>query len=151
MNRIFGKFSPRSVMMSALVLVLATGIAGATHTHGEMCEGFVPENNVKIPVGTKKTSRFYSARQQVGGLTEADFNAVIDRAERLYGPVIAQAGGTLQVKRLWTNETVNASAQQFGTSWVVNMFGGLARHAAITQEGFALVICHEIGHRDRKN
>jgi hypothetical protein len=26
------------------------------------------------------------------------------------------------------------------------MFGGLARHEAITEDGFALVVCHEIGH-----
>lgn len=43
--------------------------------------------------------------------------------------------------RLW-----NASAQRMGSTWVVNMYGGLARHNEITIDGFALVLCHEIGH-----
>jgi hypothetical protein len=35
---------------------------------------------------------------------------------------------------------------QFNNTWVINMYGGLARHKAVTAEGFALVACHEIGH-----
>jgi len=98
--------------------------------------GFLPENDLSIPVDSKNA----------GGLTEEQFNAVIDKYEAIYAPIISGMGGTLKVNRKWTDATVNASAQRSGSTWVVNMFGGLARHSTITEDGFALVICHEIGH-----
>jgi hypothetical protein len=64
----------------------------------------------------------------------------------MYIPEMAKLGGNFHVNRLWTDATVNANAEQNGSDWVVNMYGGLARHPATTFEGFALVICHEIGH-----
>ncbi len=101
-------------------------------------EGFLPENNLKISVNAKR----------FGGITEEQFNAVIDKAEVLYAPIISQegAGATLKVVRNWTDGTVNAYAQQIGKEWRVSMFGGLARHETITPDGFALVVCHELGH-----
>lgn len=133
------------MMMSALTMIVASGVGFASvgHDH-ELCEGFVPENTLKIPVGKR---HFFSTKPNLnGGLTEAQFNAVIDRAEKLYGPVVQKEGGTLKVNRRWSDPTVNASAQRMGTTYVVNMYGGLARHAATTEEGFALVVCHELGH-----
>lgn len=99
-------------------------------------EGFVPENNLKISVNAKRT----------GGITEEQFNAVIDKYEAIYTPIIKTYGGDLVVDRKWTDQTVNAYAQQLGSTWRVSMFGGLARHETITEDGFALVVCHEIGH-----
>lgn len=128
--------------MIAIVLG-ATGFA-SSHNH-ELCSGFVPENTMKIPVGASHRMSFEND-VPAAGITEAQFNAVIDRAERLFTADISKAGGTLKVNRKWTDATVNASASQSGTTWIVNMYGGLARHPAITVEGFALVICHEIGH-----
>lgn len=99
-------------------------------------EGFVPENNLKISVNAKR----------VGGITEEQFNAVIDIYEEIYTPIVKEAGGNLEIARNWTDGTVNAYAQQIGSTWKVSMFGGLARHDTITQDGFALVVCHELGH-----
>ncbi|MES2529382.1 MAG: hypothetical protein V4598_20000 [Bdellovibrionota bacterium] len=99
-------------------------------------EGFLPENNLKISVDAKR----------VGGITEAQFNAVIDEVEGIYSPIVSQEGGQLKVVRNWTDGTVNAYAQQVGKEWRVSMFGGLARHETITPDGFALVVCHELGH-----
>ncbi|PIT98856.1 MAG: hypothetical protein COT74_13015 [Bdellovibrionales bacterium CG10_big_fil_rev_8_21_14_0_10_45_34] len=80
------------------------------------------------------------------GITEEQFNQAIDEAEKIYASIITEKGGNLKVNRLWENGTVNASAQRQGKNWVVNMYGGLARHETITLDGFRLVICHEIGH-----
>lgn len=99
-------------------------------------EGFVPENNLKISVYEKRA----------GGLTEEQFHKVIDKYEELYTPIVKTYGGNLVIERNWTDGTVNAYAQQLGKTWKVSMFGGLARHETITEDGFALVICHEIGH-----
>jgi hypothetical protein len=102
----------------------------------EMCTGFLPENDMWIAVDS----------DEAGGITEAQFNAVIDKASAIYGPIIAARGKTLVVNRLWTNGTVNASAQQSGNNWIVNMYGGLARHVTVSQDAFAMVVCHELGH-----
>lgn len=117
----------------ALLALTLTGSALACSEDGK--SGFMPENNLRIPVGQKA----------LGGISEAEFNAVIDKIEAIYAPIVSNMGGDLKIARKWTDATVNASATRLG-SWNVNMYGGLARHAAITSDGFALVLCHEIGH-----
>jgi hypothetical protein len=99
-------------------------------------EGFLPDNSLKIFAHAKLN----------GGISEETFNAVIDKFESLYAPIIKTFGGELQVERKWNDPTVNAYAQQLGNTWKVSMFGGLARHSTITEDGFSLVVCHEIGH-----
>ena len=99
-------------------------------------ESFLPPNNLKIPVSTMGNK----------GITRDQYDAVMDRMQALYGPIVAARGGTLVINRLWDDETVNASAERQGNNYVINMYGGLARHPAITQDGMALVACHEMGH-----
>lgn len=138
-------------MANRMVSVLALGIVAALNISAAeqpktLCEGFLPPNTMKVPVGSSVPFGFKSVAGSPGGISEATFNEVIDRAEKIYAPVVAQKGGTLKTNRLWDDDTVNASAQQMGGSWILNMYGGLARHEATTFEGFALVICHELGH-----
>lgn len=102
----------------------------------KVCTGFLPENDLKIPVGDVNAL----------GISEAEFHAVLDKVEPIYAPIIAAKGAKLVVERKWDDATVNAYAFQQGKEWHIAMFGGLARHQAVTAEGFALVACHEIGH-----
>jgi hypothetical protein len=82
-----------------------------------------------------------------GGLNEQQFNAVIDRVEAVYQPIVKAMGATLTVERRWNDETVNAFADQLTpTKWEVHMFGGLARRPEVSEDGFAMVMCHELGH-----
>jgi len=97
---------------------------------------FLPANNMRIPVGDVRAK----------GIDQAGFNTVMDKIESVYGPIIAAHGGHLVVNRLWDDATVNASAEQQGGDWIINMYGGLARHPAVTQDGMMLVACHELGH-----
>jgi len=99
-------------------------------------KGFVPENDLFISVNNKSAT----------GLSETQFNAVIDKVVNVYNPIISNTGAKLSVDRNWSDGTVNAYASQTGKNWKVAMFGGLARHSTITEDGFALVVCHEIGH-----
>jgi hypothetical protein len=127
----------KSILIAALALV-TTSFAQTQPTR--LCDGFVPENNMKIPVG-------WSGRAgRDSGITEKDFNDVLDKIELLYKDEMAAQGGTMQINRQWTDGTVNAYATRQGNIWVVNMFGGLARHPSITRDGFALAACHETGH-----
>ena len=102
----------------------------------QVCPGFLPENNLKIPVSPRS----------FGGLSEAQYNEVMDRLEDIYGPIVAAKGGVLKINRLWENPTVNSSAQRQGKYYILNMYGGLARHPSITQDGETLVACHEMMH-----
>lgn len=120
--------------VTTLVLTLAlSGTTLACTEDGK--EGFLPENDLHIPVGSKTT----------GGLTQAQFNNVIDKIEAIYAPIVSNMGGKLTINRKWDDGTVNANATRLG-GWIVNMYGGLARHQTITEDGFALVLCHEMGH-----
>lgn len=98
--------------------------------------GFLPENNLYIPANQKS----------INGITAEEFNKAIDEVETIYAPIISNMGAKLHIERNWEDGTVNAYASQSGNTWKVAMFGGLARHATITKDGMALVVCHEIGH-----
>jgi hypothetical protein len=98
--------------------------------------GIVEDNDLYIPVGLKSD----------GGITQEQFNSVLDKVTALYEPVIEEKGKKLQVIRKWDDGTVNAYAQQTGNVWKISMFGGLARHNTITADAFAMVACHELGH-----
>jgi hypothetical protein len=118
-----------------LIAAVMVSQAGFTCTKDGK-EGFVPKNNLYLSVGDKEAT----------GLNETQFHAVIDKVEAIYAPIVSTYGGELEVVRKWTDGTVNAYAEQYGTNWKVSMFGGLARHKTITEDGFALVVCHELGH-----
>lgn len=120
----------------AAALVLTATWASAAPRAAAMSDSFLPENNLKIPIRATGA----------GGLTEAQFNQVLDKIEGIYAPIIKGLGGKLVIERNWTDDTVNAYAQRQGNVYKISMFGGLARHEAVTQDGFALVACHELGH-----
>ncbi len=124
----------KRLLAAVLLSLFAAGSVSAEER--VLCRGFLPDNDLKIPVGAVTAL----------GMGEASFNAVLDRVEAVYKPIFAAKGAKLRVNRKWTDDTVNAGAMQFNSTWVINMFGGLARHPAVTPEGFALVACHEIGH-----
>lgn len=123
------------------IFLLATTFALSSSLTAWSCsvgreDGFLPKNKMSIPVGAKTT----------GGLTEEQFNKVIDKVEAVMGPIVTTKGGKLNIERNWSDGTVNAYAERNGDTWNVAMFGGLARHETVTEDGFALVVCHEIGH-----
>jgi hypothetical protein len=124
----------RTLLLSAAAAILAA--AAVTQARASDCPGFLPPNDLNIPADSPMAR----------GISETQFNEVMDVVEKIYKPIIAARGGRLVLKRLWTDGTVNASAQQSGKDYILNMYGGLARHETITQDGMALVACHELGH-----
>jgi hypothetical protein len=96
---------------------------------------FMPENDLHLLDNVKDAS-----------MTEARFNELIDIVTAVYEPIISAKGARLVVNRKWSSSTVNASASQSGSTWYLNMYGGLARHSDVTEDGFSLVVCHEFGH-----
>ena len=97
---------------------------------------FAPENSMWISVDDKAA----------GGITEEEFNNVLDKAFDSYKPIADQYGVTVINTRDWEDGTVNSYASQSGKTWKVASFGGLARYKGMTSDAFALVACHELGH-----
>lgn len=126
----------KNLKQGMLTLAVLMSIPAALACTQDGKEGFLPENKMWISADDKAAK----------GLSEKQFNNVINKVEKLYKPIVASMGAELTVVRKWTDGTVNAYAEQEGKTWKVSMFGGLARHKAITEDGFALVVCHEIGH-----
>ncbi|MCX6110613.1 MAG: hypothetical protein NTZ90_13530 [Proteobacteria bacterium] len=122
----------------AMGLLMTGLLATASAQAAEHRETFMPENDLHLQDCRDCESG--------AGLTEAQFNATIDKGEKIFSSIIQGHGGRLSVARLWNDSTVNASALQIFNLWQVNMYGGLARRPEITVDGFTLVLCHEIGH-----
>lgn len=121
-----------------LVALMATTL---TFSQAFSCDalgltGFAPENNLKIEVGDKASNN----------MTKEMFLDAVSRVSTVYEPIVAEKGGKLIMNNRWDDATVNASAQQSGKNWQVNMYGGLARHPLVTVDGFMMVVCHELGH-----
>ena len=97
---------------------------------------FLPENNFWIPV----------LPYQTNDMTEDLFHSILDQVDLVYTPIFQAHGLRFEIDRDWRNGTVNAYASRMGSRAIIKMFGGLARHPAVTPDAFALVACHEIGH-----
>lgn len=99
------------------------------------CSGFFPENNLSIPISDKS------------GLNQEQYEKVISKVENIYSDVIKDYGGNLMINRKWESPVVNAGTLRTNdNSWQINLYGGMARHEEMTEDAFALVICHELGH-----
>jgi len=122
-------------LVSVLAVSMLSANVSACDIDGK--SGFMPENDLHVGVNDKMRS----------DMTEERFNEIIDLVDKHYAPIVTEMGGKLKWARKWSDGTVNASAQRgwFG-AWKVNMYGGLARHTLVTDDAFALVVCHELGH-----
>ena len=126
------------VRLLTLAVSLVAGISVANAcTEGRDQDGIVPKNNLKV------TTAYFKAGQT---MTEETFNRIINGVGSIYAPIIEALGAKLVIESDWEDATVNAFASRESGKYKVNMFGGLARHPATTEDGLALVVCHEIGH-----
>lgn len=137
----------RIVLSASLLFLSFTSLLSADWKDSDpvqLCEGFVPENDQYYPAPEDGQLTSFGL---VSGITEPTFNAVLDRAEEVYAPLLKARGIQLELKRLWKNGTVNASAEQRSRNvYTVNMYGGLARHPVMNEDGLLMVVCHELGH-----
>lgn len=80
-------------------------------------------------------------------MTEAEFKKMSKDFEVFFGPSIEEEHKSeLIVFNSWGSNTVNAYAEQSRGKVMITIYGGLARHKAITRDGFVAVLCHELGH-----
>jgi hypothetical protein len=119
--------------MKVLILLLATLLSShAISGH------FIPENQISIAPSHFKTLG--------GGVSEEKFNSIAEKIENIYAPFVTVLGGKLIINKRWEFKSVNAFAYKHEDKWTVELSGGLARHPLMTEDAFALVVCHELGH-----
>jgi len=117
----------RSMVVAILATLMLPAVASAT---------FAPKNDLWKEDNMSKRAN----------MTEQEFNDITNAVINTFKPYAAAHGATLQVNADWNDATVNASSNQSGTDWFVNMYGGLARRDEVTDDGYRAVICHELGH-----
>jgi hypothetical protein len=120
-------------LIGLIVLVLMGVFACCSNLKAE---SFLPENNLNLE----------DQMLSPGEVTQTDFNNIINYIQSMYAPIVKKMGANLVIKGDWNDSTVNAYASTNGKTWNVQMFGGLARRPEVTFDGFAMVICHELGH-----
>ena len=123
------------ILLSTFILITSLFIYHQISEH-KLCSGFFPENDLYFPVDAINSS----------SISNEDFNNIMKEVSSIYTPIAEKEGGKLHISGNWNDGTVNAYANRAGKHWYVNMFGGLARHTLMTNDGFAAVICHELGH-----
>jgi len=99
--------------------------------------GLLPENPWSIPIGL-----------ETSGISEEAFYQIIKEAEEIYEKIVDEKNAELIIYKSWGSNTVNAYADRSddGRKWELIFYGGLARHPQMTEDGFRLTICHELGH-----
>lgn len=125
--------------VTRLGFVLGVGLSGVVSAApSSLVQGpnFLPPNQLNLE----------DRVDSVGAIDEQLFNQIIDEIIGIYAPIVREHGATLVASKRWNDSTVNAYAQQNGGKWLVTMFGGLARRPEVTPDGFAMVVCHELGH-----
>ena len=84
--------------------------------------------------------------QKTSNITEKQFKSLLKKIKKTYKKQVHKSGGLFKVKGKWKSNRVNAFAYRAGPVWGLKALGGLARHPLINYDGFALVLCHEMGH-----
>ena len=131
----WAKTSAKIEKKAAGIGVSACLIAGALFA-GEAKASILPPNDLHLQDNV----------HSLANMTEEEFNTIVNTIIDYYRPIVTARGARLVSNNLWTDPTVNASAQQSGSTWIINMYGGLARRSEVTPDGFAMVVCHELGH-----
>lgn len=98
-----------------------------------------------FPISTLK---YEAGNKSFSGLSQDEFNQVIDNAFSVMAPEIKKGlNKTLIIEKRWSDATVDAYAtRDDDNNPVIVMNGGLARHPQMTKDAFLLLICHELGH-----
>lgn len=81
-------------------------------------------------------------------MTEKTYDAILDRLEDVYGPIVKKSyGARLNIRHLWKHPAIESNSMGGDPrSWNITIYGGLARYPSITPEALALAACHELGH-----
>lgn len=80
--------------------------------------------------------------------TKEQYEKIITRITDLYAPTIKDLGHDFKLTMDWDDETENAYAKQpqDTNTWELELPGAYYRTDKMTNDAYALVVCHELGH-----
>lgn len=78
--------------------------------------------------------------------TPAKFEQFTNRIVSLYADTIKELGGNLKTEFLWESTELNAYADKNKSDWRIVFHGALYRDKRVTDDGFIMTVCHELGH-----
>lgn len=119
--------------------ILAISILFSIFTsNGWTCDGGMQMNRVvSIPENSVLAN----------DMTEKEFKESVKSFENFFSASIERDhGAELIIFSSWGSNTVNAYAERSYKKIMITIYGGLARHKAITPDGLTAVLCHELGH-----
>jgi hypothetical protein len=78
--------------------------------------------------------------------TPEKFEKFTNRIVSLYADTIKELGGNLKTEFLWESTDLNAYASKNSSNWKIVFHGALYRDKRVTDDGFIMTVCHELGH-----
>jgi len=106
----------------------------------------VNQNDCHLFDNVNATDKSFGHSSDSSPKTEERFNEIIAQVTSLYVPEFNRLNINFKVAKDFKDPTLNAFAKKDGKNWTLNFFGGLYKSSSVTDDGFALVVCHEIGH-----
>jgi len=80
------------------------------------------------------------------GYQKTRYHHVLDKVIETFNPLFLAQSQELKILRDWSDGAVNAWAFRLGREAWLEVPGGMARYHLISEEGFLMTICHELGH-----
>jgi hypothetical protein len=102
---------------------------------GQAKNWFLPENTLHL-----------QSPGPTNAMTKETFDGIIKQVTDRFCPIFESYGVICDVTGDWESTIVNAYAMRGSGAWTIALFGGLARRPELTNDGFAIVVCHEMGH-----
>jgi hypothetical protein len=137
----------KKIITVLMTMTFSMGLNASTfNSHLSPSKGKADSNEVTcFPMSPMN---FEVGSKSISGLSELDFNLILDRVENVMGPEMRKhLNKKLIFTRLWADPTVDAhTTRDDDNNPVIVVSGGLARHPQMTKDGFLLLMCHEIGH-----
>lgn len=120
-------------MKTLMTFLITFAMKGAFGAH---C---LPENNLSFPPSQNKNTASEERFQ---------INLLIGHFKTLLQPIVKKhLNKDLKIELDWENPRVNASAtRDEKNNPVIVIYGGMARHPLMTDDGLLGILCHELGH-----
>ncbi len=125
---------------AVLSLVFSEGLIGLPPHKQTLCSEFLPKMNKIVPDYTELTP----ASQK--GITKEQYFNIAERIYDEFAPDIESNRVKLKLITNWEDNKVKAVASKGRRLWTITVSGGFARLPGLTEAGFAVVFCHELGH-----
>lgn len=127
--------------LNPIYLTLITSLFISTPSFGKKVLCQLVEEHVTVEDRNSAVENPYD-----NGYKEERYHFVLDKVIETFNPEFVSRGQELKILRDWGDGAVNAWAFRIGAEAWLEVPGGMSRYHLISEEGFLMTICHELGH-----